>query len=97
MAVLCTELVRRERKLSDRIRDYRRIIACNAQIVIITSVDRKIIVSWACAADRTAHTCYTTWLSDDVGRKHCEIQRASVQCASGVRELSDVVRIKVVI
>jgi len=39
MAIFCAELVSGERELSYRVRNYCRIISCNAEIVIVDTVD----------------------------------------------------------
>src|SRR5258705_1104476 len=81
MAIFCAELVSGERELSYRVRNYCRIISCNAEIVIVVTVDGQIVIAKACAADSASCTCDATRLSNHVRGSNGQLHGNATQYA----------------
>src|ERR1700741_4313589 len=86
MPVLRAELIRREVKFRNGVWNDRGVVSRYAQVVVIHTVYREIVVARARSANRSANSGYAARLGDNVGRQHCEIERAAVELASAIRK-----------
>ena len=81
------ELVGRKVELRNCIGDDRRVVSGHAQIVVIDTVHRKIIVTRTRSANRSADSLGAARLCNNIGGQHREIQWTAVQCSRGIGEV----------
>ena len=81
------KLVGGEVEFRDRIRNDRRVVSRHAQIVVIHTVNREIVVAWTRSADGSANSRDPTRLGHNVGSQHCQVEGAAVERASAIGKL----------